>query len=74
MITLWMILFYFRFLKDKHCGHFKWCDELREDDIRKFKPEFNFPTCKCGARVCIVRVEESGQMLIVVILPAPLKR
>ena len=60
MITLWMILFYFGFLQDKHCGYFKWCDELREDEIRKSQPEVNFPTCKCGAGVCIVRVEESG--------------
>ena len=50
----------FAFLKDKHCGYFKWCDMLREGEIRRSQPEFNFPTCLCGAGVCTVRVEESG--------------
>lgn len=47
-------------MKDKNCGYFRWCDKLREDEIRKSQPEFNFPTCGCGAGVCTVRVEESG--------------
>ncbi|KAJ8450434.1 hypothetical protein Cgig2_002119 [Carnegiea gigantea] len=48
------------FWGDKTCGFFKWCDKLREDEIRKSQPEFNFPICRCGAGVCTVRVEESG--------------
>ncbi|KAJ8450435.1 hypothetical protein Cgig2_002120 [Carnegiea gigantea] len=48
------------FWGDKNCGFFKWCDKLREDEIRKSQPEFNFPICRCGAGVCTVRVEESG--------------
>ncbi|GAB2284065.1 hypothetical protein Dimus_018542 [Dionaea muscipula] len=34
------------------CDYFKWCDELKESEIRRSPPTVVYPICKCQAGVC----------------------
>ncbi|GAB2284062.1 hypothetical protein Dimus_018539 [Dionaea muscipula] len=45
---------YYRCPKDGNlgCGYFKWCDELKESEIRRSPPNVLYPICECQAGVC----------------------
>ncbi|GAB4848610.1 hypothetical protein Ancab_003316 [Ancistrocladus abbreviatus] len=43
------------------CSYFKWCDELKEDEVRRSRPDSLFPVCRCGAGVCTLTTDPSGR-------------